>query len=89
MEKVTAIIIGRGTTPSVHGRVVARIWEELSPEGRREWGGLFVLPAEWPPLTGGPYILTTADGRSGEIYIHETASELVFFKGSGPWGRAL
>ena len=86
MERVTARILGSGTTQPLHGEVVAWLWEERSSEGRLEWGGFFVLPQEWPLLAGGPYVLTTADGRRGEIYIHETAGELVCFRGSGPLG---
>ena len=84
MDRVTARIICSGKTPPANGWVVARIWEDLSSDGRREWGGFFVLPEDWPVLAGGPYIFQTTDGRSGEIYIHETAGELVCFNGSGP-----
>ena len=87
IERVTARIIVRGQIQPLHGVVVAQIWEELSSEGRQEWGGFFVLPVDWPLLAGGPYVFTTADGRRGVIYIHDTESELVCFKGSGLLGR--
>ena len=58
-----------------------------SREGKRVWGGQFVLPLEAQNLELGPYQLTIDDGRYGDIQIDSVSvkgiQSVAYFQGIG------
>jgi hypothetical protein len=64
---------------------------ETSRNGLRDWTGHIELPQGSFLLPGGPYLLQTTDGRSGQINVlggrdSSGRGRRVAFKGTGPFG---
>jgi hypothetical protein len=89
MEQVVATISNGDTVLAQD--VTAWVQVTSSQSGLRSWRGSFVQPQGSYVPVGGPYLLKTGDGRSGQILVTRTSvgshqATRVEFTGTGPFG---